>query len=447
TMEPGNISKLSLSDEVAFRVRFEGDMPLNNQLYWRGPVLWNTDGDTWRQSEFNLLSKVNAEHKDAAPTSYTITLEPHNRRWLFGLDLPVTVPRGKLMSTDFELRSPKPVRERYRYSLHSFVRYKAIRTTWEDIQRGLALPAGKHEKARALALEWRQSAASDRAIVDRALSYFRQQAFYYTLTPPLLTGDKVDQFLFETRRGFCELYASAFAVLMRAAGIPARIVTGYQGGEVNELGNFLTVRQRDAHAWTEVWLQDDGWTRIDPTAAVAPERIELGMDATIPPPIGPRVFNIQPSEPVRRAFRNLRQSWDAMNSAWNEWVLGYGPDRQRRFLDRFGLDSRDLARVALALLTLVGLLLAAVAIWLARRPGSRDPVVRAWRRYQRKLERAGLQRTPGEGPLDYARRVVSARPDLAGPVNRITGLYVDLRYASTLDDPRPLNRAVSAFRI
>lgn len=446
-MQPGNISRLSLSDEVAFRVRFQGDIPPRQRLYWRGPVLWNTDGETWRQDEFRRLAQISADNKGILPVHYTVTLEPHNRRWLFGLDLPVSVPEGKVMSTDFELRSRKPVRERIRYAMRSYLDYASLTTSRGDIQRGLALPAGKHPKARALALEWRENLDGDRQIVDRALDYFREQPFFYTLTPPVLTGDTVDEFLFDTRRGFCELYASAFAVLMRAAGIPTRIVTGYQGGELNELGDFLTVRQRDAHAWTEVWLNKGGWIRVDPTAAVAPERIEFGMDAAIPPPIGPRALNIQPSEPVRRAFRSLRQSWDALNSAWNEWVLGYGPDRQRLFLGRFGLDSRDLVRLALALLTLIGLLLAAVAVWLARRPGTRDPVLRAYRRYQRKLERAGLGRANGEGPLDYGRRVAATRPDLAGPVNRITALYIELRYASGPDDPRVLNRAVAAFRV
>ena len=446
-MQPGNISQLSLSDEVAFRVRFQGAIPPNHLLYWRGPVLWNSDGETWRQGEFRPLLEINTDRKDASPVDYTVTLEPHNRRWLFGLDLPVAVPEGSVMSTDFELRSRKPVRERMRYSLRSYLDYEAITTSREDIRRGLSLPPGKHRKARALALQWRETLADDRRIVDRALAYFREQPFYYTLTPPAITGDKVDGFLFDTRRGFCELYASAFAVLMRAAGIPTRIVTGYQGGEVNALGDFLTVRQRDAHAWTEVWLKESGWTRIDPTAAVAPERIELGMDAAIPPPVGPRVFNIQPAEPVRRAFRNLRQSWDALDSAWNEWVLGYGPERQRLFLGRFGLDNRDFLHLAFALLTLISVLLATVAMWLARRPGTRDPVLRAYRRYQRKLERAGLRRAPSEGPLDHARRVVAARPDLAGPVNRITELYVELRYANGFGNPRRLDRAVSAFKI
>lgn len=447
TMRPGNISRLSLSGEVAFRVRFDGDIPPRQKLYWRGPVLWNTDGEIWRQDEFRRVRQITADNKGMLPVYYTITLEPHDRRWLFGLDLPVSIPEGKVMSTDFELRSRKPVRERIRYSMRSYLDYEAVRTSWQDIQRGLALPDGKHPQARALALEWRKELGEGRRIVDRALAYFREQPFFYTLTPPVLTGDSVDEFLFGTRRGFCEHYAAAFAVLMRAAGVPTRIVTGYQGGEVNELGDFLTVRQRDAHAWAEVWLEKGGWVRVDPTAAVAPERIQLGMDAAIPPPIGPRAFNIQPSEPVRRAFRSLRQSWDALNSAWNEWVLGYGPDRQRLFLSRFGLDSRDLIRLALALLTFVGLLLGAVALWLARRPGTRDPVLRAYRRFQRKLARAGLKRETGEGPLDFGRRVTAARPDLAGPVQRITALYVGLRYASQADDPRELDRAVSAFRV
>ncbi len=258
----------------------------------------------------------------------------------------------------------------------------------------------------------------------------------------------MDGFLFETRQGFCENFASAFTVLMRAAGIPSRVVTGYQGGELNELGNFLTVRQRDAHAWSEVWLgETEGWVRVDPTGAVAPSRIESGMEAAIPRPIGPRALNIQASEPVRRAWRNLRQGWEALNNAWNEWVLGYGPERQRRLLNQFGIDSTSFTRLAVWLIFCVLALLAAISLLLARRPRTRDPAVRAYRRFQSKLARAGIDRDPGEGPLDFSERVTRARPDLAADVQRITELYVSIRYAREGGDARVLSRAVAAFGV
>ena len=447
TMSPGNISRLSLSDAVAFRVRFDGEIPPKGKLYWRGPVLWATDGRTWRTDSVSLRTKPVPFESRGAPVDYVVTLEPHEQRWLFALDLPATIPSRSRMSSDLELRSLKPVRERQRYPVRSYTEYALPGISPGELEQALELPAAKHPKARALALGWRQTLGDPRAVVDRALEYFRAEPFFYTLTPPLLAGDAVDEFLFDTRRGFCEYYAGAFTVMMRAAGIPARVVTGYQGGEVNELGNFLTVRQRDAHAWAEVWLGPaEGWVRVDPTGAVAPERIELGMDAAIPPPIGPQVFNIQPNETVRRAWRNIRQSWDALNNAWNEWVLGYGPHRQRRLLDRFGIDASDAARLAMVLIACVAALLAGLALWLARHPATRDPAVRAYRRFQRKLARAGLTRATGEGPLDFAHRVVAARPDLAEPVEHITALYVELRYGREPQDPGFLNQAVAAFK-
>ncbi len=448
TMTPGDISGLSLSNEVAFRVRFDGEIPENKDLYWRGPVLRRTDGRTWTAGESPRSSRPLGFAKRGKPVDYVVTLEPHQRRWLFALDLPANIPPMATMNAAFELRSLKRVRNRSRYRVRSYTDYRLPQITNRELAENLELAEAAHPRARQLALGWRRELGSPRAVVERALNYFQEQPFVYTLTPPLLDGDNVDGFLFETRQGFCENFASAFTVLMRAAGIPSRVVTGYQGGELNELGDFLTVRQRDAHAWSEAWLgETEGWVRIDPTGAVAPSRIESGMEAALPRPIGPRALNIQASEPVRRAWRNLRHGWEALNNAWNEWVLGYGPERQRRLLNQFGIDSTSFTRLAVWLIFCVLALLAAISLLLARRPRTRDPAVRAYRRFQRKLARAGLDRAPGEGPLDFSQRVIRARPDLSAEVQRITELYVSIRYAREGGDGRDLSRAVAAFGV
>ncbi len=448
TMTPGDISGLSLSNEVAFRVRFDGEIPENKELYWRGPVLRRTDGRTWTAGESPRSSRPFGFAKRGKPVDYVVTLEPHQRRWLFALDLPATIPTMASMNAAFELRSVKRVRKRTRYRVRSYTDYRLPQITSAELAENLELAQGAHPKARQLALGWRHELSGPRAVVEAALTYFQQQPFVYTLTPPLLDGDNVDGFLFETRQGFCENFASAFTVLMRAAGIPSRVVTGYQGGELNELGDFVTVRQRDAHAWSEVWLgETEGWVRIDPTGAVAPSRIESGMEAAIPRPIGPRALNIQASEPVRRAWRNLRQGWEALNNAWNEWVLGYGPERQRRLLNQFGIDSTSFTRLAVWLIFCVLALLAAISLLLARRPRTRDPALRAYRRFQNKLARAGLDRVPGEGPLDFSQRIIRARPDLSAEVQRITELYVAIRYTREGGDARILSRAVAAFGV
>ncbi|MDX1432483.1 MAG: DUF3488 and transglutaminase-like domain-containing protein [Gammaproteobacteria bacterium] len=446
TMVPGQISRLILSDEVAFRVRFHGDVPAADDLYWRGPVLWRTDGRGWSAGQQSRSWRAQYAETYGDPVDYTVTMEPHGQPWLFALDVPTTIPRGAQMTRDFQIRVPKPVRERQRYEMRSYTRYRLPHLSPDEQGNALGLPFGAHQRTRELALDWRSELADDQALVSRALDYFRDQPFIYTLTPPLIDGDTIDGFLFDTRQGFCEHFSAAFTVLMRAAGIPARVVTGYQGGEMNPLGEYLIVRQRDAHAWVEVWLERTGWTRVDPTGAVSPNRIQLGMDAAIPPTIGPAGLGIEGSEEVRELWRRLRHGLDAISASWNEWVLGYGNRRQRELLALFGLDAGDLGELALGILVAVLAILALVALGLARAPRAADPALRAYRRFCRKLARAGFTRRAAEGPLDFAARVAARRPSLGEPVSRITASYVRLRYGSEPGRLGELRRAVAAFR-
>jgi hypothetical protein len=234
---------------------------------------------------------------------------------------------------------------------------------------------------------------------------------------------------------------------MRAAGIPARIVTGYQGGELNPLGNYLIVRQRDAHAWTEVWLAERGWVRVDPTGAVSPNRIQLGMDAAIPPTMGPAGLDLPSAGPLWETWRKWRYGIDAIKSGWNEWVLGYGTRRQLELLALFGFDGANLRALSMVMLCVVGVILGILALWLGlRRPLPVDPVLRVYRRFCAKLAGAGIARRDHEGPLDFAARVVSSRPLLRQPVERITRMYVGLRYGAEDTPMAEFKRAVSAFR-
>ena len=341
SMSPGAISQLGLSTQVAFRVEFDGPLPEPSTLYWRGPVFWNTDGHTWSAGEHLLNRKLPDLEPRGAPVYYNITLEPHDQHWIFALDVPGTVQRNMRISDQYQLFSTRRVRERIRFRLRSYPNGTMKRMTPEQQDAALRLADGAHPMARELAASWREETTNDSEVVERALQYFRSRPFFYTLRPSLLLNDPVDDFLFDTRRGFCEHYASSFTVLMRAAGIPARVVTGYQGGDVNPLGDYIIVRQRDAHAWSEVWLDERGWVRVDPTAAVSPQRIEQGMDAAIPNQIGPEVFNFAPSGRVAQIFRNLRHGWDTVNNTWNQWVLGYGPARQRSLLASVGIDAAN----------------------------------------------------------------------------------------------------------
>jgi transglutaminase-like putative cysteine protease len=282
SMSPGSLSKLSLSQAVAFRVNFDTPAPPREQMYWRGPVLWDFDGVTWTKG-VTIRSKLPQLDKLDRPVDYTVTLEPHNKTWLFALDLATNLSIPYVMTDDFQVHSKAQITARIRYKAHSQLGYRANADEVPfQLKRALKLPLERNPRARELAAEWRANLPNDDAIIRAAITRFNSEGFVYTLEPPLLGPNGVDDFLFDTRKGFCEHYASSFVFLMRAAGIPARVVTGYQGGEPNALGGYTIVRQSDAHAWAEVWLKQRGWVRIDPTAAVSPERIQNGLSAAMP---------------------------------------------------------------------------------------------------------------------------------------------------------------------
>ena len=445
TMTPGSFSTLILSDAVAFRVKFDSTIPAPKFLYWRGPVMWDFDGRTWTAPR--ALYGTPEFTTNSPPVSYEVTLEPHSKRWLFALDIPGKVPPRAQASADFQLLALEPVNNRIRYGMVSFLEFNfGIAENRMALRRALALPDGRNPRTIELARKLRGEYAEDRALMLAALAMFRNQRFFYTLTPPVLLGnDPMDEFLFETRSGFCEHFSSAFAVLMRAAGIPARIVTGYQGGELNQLGNYFIVRQADAHAWTEVWLRGVGWVRVDPTAAVSPLRVESGLSAAVPrtdllPLLARTDFE---------ALRQLRLTWDLMSNTWNQWVLGYTPERQRLLLSRVGIDDATWRTLAIVLFCATSFIVLVLSVLMLRqfKARVRDPARIAYLRFCEKLRRKGLPRHPAEGPLDYARRLQAERPDLAVAVATISQLYVRLRYGAEhgADALEQLRRQVREF--
>ncbi|MBG7602564.1 MAG: transglutaminase domain-containing protein, partial [Gammaproteobacteria bacterium] len=288
------------------------------------------------------------------------------------------------------------------------------------------------------------------AVVTQALRYFRQQPFYYTLYPPLLEDNPVDEFLFESRRGFCEHYASSFVTMMRVAGIPARLVTGYQGGEINPLGGHLIVRQSDAHAWAEVWLNGAGWMRIDPTAAVAPERVERPFDIDFDDAgiVGsPIAFTLVESGFLKKLARQFRLGRDAVNASWHRWVLGYSKQKQGRIMDLLGLGFAKGAAVAIVASILVMISLIAALLWYRGRERV-DPVQADYLLFCSRMAKKGVARLPYEAADNYARRIIVQRPDLKTAVAEIIRLYNGLRYGK-LDDVynrRELHRLVRSFR-
>jgi transglutaminase-like putative cysteine protease len=443
SMSPGNISSLIQSDAIAFRAKFDAQPPDRRLLYWRGPVFWDFDGRTWTAGGLRV-SGEGAYQPVGDPLRYEVTVEPHNRNWLFALDLPAQVPPRAFLTGDHQLLSRAPVRTRVRYEMSSHLDYRAVNgSAVAERDAARRLPATGNPRARELAQRWRAEASTDAAVVQLAIAFFRSARLDYSLTPPLLEANPVDQFLFDTRSGFCEHFSSAFAFLMRAAGVPARIVTGYQGGEINPVDGYLIVRQSDAHAWVEVLLDGRGWVRIDPTAAAIPSRVESGISAAIP---------VDAAVPLLRVdldwVRTLRFNWEALNNYWNQWILGYDPDRQREMLSRLGMRSPDWKQMTTWLFWAVGLALAIVAFSMLRRTPATDPAQAQWQRFCGKLARRGVARGAAEGPLAYAARVAAAYPARASDVASIRDLYLDLRYGprperSRIDD---LRRRVRAFR-
>lgn len=447
SMSPGTLSKLSLSQAVAFRVSFEGATPSHEQMYWRGPILWDYDGVTWTAG-ISIRSKLPTLDQTGNPVDYTVTLEPHNKRWLFALEMPTKLSIDSIITDDFQVWSKEPIIARTRYNVHSQLAYRvnADETPYQ-LQRALKLPPAFNPRARKLAADWHATLPDDDAIIRAALSLFNREKFEYTLEPPLLGKDGIDDFLFETRKGFCEHYASSFVYLMRAAGVPARVVTGYQGGEPNLLGGYSIIRQSDAHAWAEVWIKNRGWLRIDPTAAISPERIRSGLSASIPD---------SPSLPFMARTQSpwllkMRFNLDMLNYRWNQWVLGYNTEQQFAFLTRLGMEDISWQKMAINLMLGVAMLVALFALLMLRRLyiHSTDSTQKLYLRFCRKLERTGTKRLPYEGAQDFASRAAFNQPHLAGAINSITERYLALRYENNADPEamRALRREIRAFKL
>lgn len=430
TMSPGDVSQLAQSDALAFRAEFAGPIPSTRQRYWRGPVLWDFDGRSWRAG-VTLLSTPPRAPRDGRTYRYAIVLEAHQRNWLFALESASQAPAGARFTVDGQIVTVQPVRARLRYDMLSVADGQPDPDEREVLlRRALRLPAEGNPRARALAAEWRRAARTDGELLARGIEYFRDARFSYTLEPPLLGRDSVDEFLFTARSGFCEHFASAFAFLMRAAGLPARVVTGYLGGDPNPVDGILTIRQSDAHAWVEVHVDGRGWTRIDPTAAAVPGRLDFGLARAVPADAGLPLL----MRPQLEWLRGLRHNWEALVHQWNLRVLGYNTERQREFMAWLGVERADWRDLAAALSTALGAFALGLLAWSVQRHARRDPVQAAWRRFCSKLAARGITRALQEGPRDYAERAARRLPGAGDAIRRIGALYVDLRYGK--DCPR-----------
>jgi transglutaminase-like putative cysteine protease len=447
-MSPGDISDLTQNDVVAFRVRFAaGQPPPPRERYWRALTLNAFDGYTWRRGDSQAY-RVPAVNHLGGPVEYTVTIEPTAQQMLFALDLVESwTPGLATQAWDFSLRARRPINAVLRYDARSHPEYRAGLALARSLENlSLQLPAERNPRTLELARRMRAAAASEADYLQSVLDLFREQDFRYTLTPPGLARNSVDDFLFNTRQGFCGHYASAFTMMARAAGIPARVVAGYQGGDWNPLGGYLIVRQSHAHAWSEVWLPGRGWTRVDPTAAVAPERVERGIEASF-------AGSEELAGALRRESELLWRAgmvWDNLNAEWNDWVVQFDRAAQDGMLSGLGFDDPDwrafAAVLGLGLAAAVGILV----VWLALelRPRATDPAAAAYGRFQKRLARRGIERAAGEAPRDFAQRVRRLRPDLGVSALAITETYLRLRYlpGSSRADLVSLRDFVARFR-
>lgn len=472
SMKPGDIGNLARSAEVAFRVKFESEPPPYNQLYWRAITMEVFNGEEWRSGgpsarppqplgpgADELRRWYEELEVSGPPIAYNVIMEPTNENWVFTLMAPRIVDERLMMSSDYQVFSPRRITNRYSYDVRTYLEYRAEAEAGGPEQaRALNLPVSNNRAAREFAERLHAETGRDNEAYARAvLDYFGSEAFTYTLSPALLGPSPVDDFLFNTQEGFCEHYASAFTFLMRAAGIPARVVTGYMGGEYNPYDETLTVRQYDAHAWSEIWLEGRGWVRYDPTSVVAPQRIELGSDAALEQEEG--FLNDQGFSLLRfrnnQLFNELRYRIEMIDYAWNRFVLNYDQDMQYRFFSRlFGEVTKF--KILMAVLGFMAITMGAVLFTMFRTSPETalDPASRHYLRFCRMLAGAGYVRKTGETPTHFMQRIGTIRPQWRSALEEITLAYMELAYRPAGDGAREnseklkaLKRKVRRFRL
>lgn len=449
SMSPGDMAEVSQSAEPAFRASFDGPLPARRELYWRALTFERFDGRSWAQAAQPAAAAPDWQPRGPA-LSYSVLMQASGQPWLFALDTARTELEQTRQQGDFHLQRSRPVAQALLYRVTSWPQALREAQGSPRLALNLQLPAQLDPRARQWAAQLRGRYGDDgQALVAALLQHFAVEPYHYTLRPPRAEGaDSIDFFLFDSRRGFCAHYAGAMTFVLRAAGIPARVVVGYQGGEVNPQGNYVLVRQLDAHAWVEYWLPGRGWQSADPTFQVAPQRIEQGLAEALPAEEASQLdAQLAPLGYRQLAWLNaLRLSWDSLNYAWQRRVLGYQGEAQLRLL-RGWLGEVDPLRVGLLLVGGVGLLLGALAVLLLKPwRRERDPLRRLYRRFERLLARHGLRRAAGEGPRAFAERAARALPGQAAAILAFAERFEAQRYAGAASDPPALRRALADLR-
>ena len=458
TLEPGSISDLSLSDELVFRVKFNGEPPPPNQRYWRGPVFLFTDGTRWMTPmnwqgtmygyEYNRAFRSHSPEFSGTAYSYTLLMEPQQQAWVFALELAAQFDQHVYLNQLLQLQTDKNPGNRNEYQITSYPHYNTGQLSKAEQKDSLQLPEPASEKILTLLKQLHGIDAKPEVFIQNVLNYFRVENFHYTLRPPLMKEHPIETFLFTERAGFCSHYATAFVYLLRAAGIPARVIGGYQGGQINKIGDFLEIRQADAHAWAEVWLDGKGWSRFDPTAAVAPERIDRGVNIDLQLASGAVNFSPTTDKSLLSWLKQSRQLWLSIDYKWQRWVINYNTDSQSQFLSKLGI--KDWSSLAGWLSTCVaGITLLLSCFLLKNQKINQDKTLQVYRRFCRKMAKAGMQIQPGEGPKSFSERTKNQRQDLALQISKITAIFIRLRYEQTaaVGDLQLLKKLIRELRI
>lgn len=451
SMEPGSISSLGLSDELAFRVKFAGAIPPPQERYWRGPVLSHTDGKHWTLLKNRTFEKIfNKPVVTGTPYQYTLLMEPQDKNWVFALDMPAEFSLPLTRNSNYQLITSENPDKRAEYKVTSYPKYNTGTITHTDYEDATQLPGEPSGKIKQLVKQLHGFDDTPENFIKQLLEHFRKKNFHYTLAPPLMEKNPIETFLFETRYGFCSHYAAAFVYLIRTANIPARIVTGYQGGELNRVGNFLEIRQANAHAWAEVWLKNQGWVRVDPTAAIAPERIEQDVNPGRLMPGG--IISFAPTSANAQAVVNwlkkARQLWSSVDYNWQRWVINYDNMNQSRFLSSLGIDN--IKAMIYWMIAIIGLITALLSWFLLyQKQKTTDKALLIYNRFCKKIAKRGLLRSTGEGAKDFAERIKIQFPKRSKDIDQITAVFIELRYGknATPDDLKRFNSLVAGFKV
>lgn len=455
TLDPGSLARVALSTDVAFRARFpDGAPPPNEARYWRCLTLWHCDGLRWTRGDWLSHTFAPGFPQNGQDVRQIIDLEPHGKTWLPALDRPLLARMNgtrQIPEYDDTFVSASAVVTASRVEVTSHLESLIDRPRPRDLseshrEAALQLPEKISPRLRQLTDYWESVTQNDEQIAQLAIQYLQTQGFLYTLEPGEYTGpDALEEFYLRRRTGFCEHFAASFATLMRMAGVPSRIVIGYLGGEYSDHnGGYLIIKQSDVHAWTEVWLERYGWVRVDPTAALAPDRVNIDLRSFLAG--GAAEAERQRRTLWGRLTQRTRLLWDSVSYAWQKQVIDFGQETQRSLLERFGFRQSRLVLLLLSALAML-IVLALITWWLRRPARHADPWMRAWQRLSRKLVKAGIRpRHASEGPLAFADRVALARPDLAAKLWPLAEMYAAGRYGPGTVALGDFKRSVRAFR-